>query len=89
MSAGVPVLASNRGSLPEVIGNGGLLLEPDDVNGWASAIERVTTDASWARDLACAGLERAKAFTWDATAKRLGQAYREAVARHTRAAGRT
>jgi glycosyltransferase involved in cell wall biosynthesis len=84
MSAGVPLLASNRGSLPEVVGTGGLLLEPTDVDGWASAIDRVTRDAVWARDLACAGLERAKAFTWEATARRLGQAYRDAVDRRAR-----
>ena len=81
MSAGVPVLASNRGSLPEVIGTGGVLLEPGDVDGWTSAIERMTNDTAWAQELACAGLERAKAFTWHATAERLGQAYRDAVDR--------
>jgi glycosyltransferase involved in cell wall biosynthesis len=81
MSAGVPVIASNRGSLPEVVGSGGLLLEPDDVEGWASAIDRVTRDARWARDLACAAVERAKAFTWEATAARLAHAYRDAVDR--------
>ena len=81
MSAGVPLLASNRGSLPEVIAGGGQLLEPDDVEGWSTAIDRVTRDAAWARELACAGLERARAFTWAATATRLGQAYRDAVAR--------
>ena len=81
MSAGVPVIASNRGSLPEVVGTGGVLLDPTDVDGWAAAIERVTGDAGWARDLACAGLDRAKAFTWHATAERLRQAYRDAIDR--------
>ena len=81
MSAGVPLIASNRGSLPEVVGNGGLLLEPDDVAAWASAIDRVTRDDVWARELACAGLERAKSFTWAGSAARLGQAYRDAVRR--------
>ena len=81
MSAGVPVLASNRGSLPEVIASGGLLLEPDDVDAWTSAIDRVTRDDGWARELGCAGLERAKMFTWEGTAARLGQAYREALTR--------
>jgi len=71
------------------VGNGGVLLEPTDVDGWASAIDRVTRDAAWARDLACAGLERANAFTWDATATRLAQAYRDAFARRARATGRT
>src|SRR5262245_23092457 len=81
VSAGVPVLASNRGSLPEVVESGGLLLEPDDAGAWATAIERVTRDDAWARELACAGLERARAFTWEGTAARLGQAYREALDR--------
>jgi glycosyltransferase involved in cell wall biosynthesis len=81
MSAGVAVLASNRGSLPEVVASGGLLLDPDDAGAWAAAIERVTRDDAWARELACAGLERASAFTWEGTAARLGQAYREALDR--------
>jgi glycosyltransferase involved in cell wall biosynthesis len=81
MSAGVPVIASNRGSLPEVVGNGGLLLEPTDVDAWASAIDRVTGDAAWAAELAHAGLERAKAFTWQGAAAELGRAYRDAAAR--------
>jgi glycosyltransferase involved in cell wall biosynthesis len=81
MSAGVPVLASNRGSLPEVVDSGGILLDPTDVDGWASAIERVTTDAEWAATQGRAGIERAKAFTWNGTAIRLRQAYLDAVAR--------
>jgi len=84
MSAGVPVLASNRGSLPEVVGTAGVLLDPDDVDGWASAIERVTTDTNWAEALGQAGLERAKAFTWQGAAVRLRQAYVDAVARRGR-----
>ena len=81
MSAGVPLVASQRGSLPEVVGTGGLLLEPDDAAAWASAIERITNDEDWARELAYAGLERARAFTWEGTAARLAQAYRDAMAR--------
>jgi len=84
MSAGVPVLASNRGSLPEVVDTGGILLDPADVDGWASAIERVTTDSEWATAQGRAGLERAKAFTWHAAAVRLRQAYVDAVARRGR-----
>jgi glycosyltransferase involved in cell wall biosynthesis len=81
MSAGVPVIASNRGSLPEVVGEGGTLLEPDDVGGFAGAMERIVRDEAWARAQGEAGLTRAKAFTWDATAVRLRQAYVDAVAR--------
>jgi glycosyltransferase involved in cell wall biosynthesis len=81
MSAGVPLVASNRGSLPEVVESGGILIEPHDTEGWASVIDRLAGDETMARDLACAGLERAKAFTWEGTAARLAQAYRDAVAR--------
>jgi glycosyltransferase involved in cell wall biosynthesis len=81
MSAGVPLVASNRGSLPEVVERGGLLIEPHDVDGWASVIERLAGDETMARDLACAGLERATAFSWEGTAARLAEAYRDAMAR--------
>ena len=58
-----------------------MLLEPGDVDAWASAIDRVTRDEAWARDLACAGLERAKAFTWDATAAPRPGLLRDAIDR--------
>jgi alpha-1,3-rhamnosyl/mannosyltransferase len=81
MSAGIPVIASNRGSLPEVVGTGGTVLPPDDVEAWAAAIERLATDAEWAESQAGAALERARAFTWSGTAARLRQAYLDAVTR--------
>lgn len=81
MSAGVPVVASDRGSLPEVIGNGGLLVPPDDVEAWASAVDHLVRDEGWSRQLAQKGLDRARAFTWEGTAARLAQAYRDAVVR--------
>jgi glycosyltransferase involved in cell wall biosynthesis len=81
MSAGVPVIVSNRGSLPEVVAEGGTLLDPDDVRGLATAMERVVRDDAWARAQGEAGLTRAKAFTWESTAVRLRQAYLDAVAR--------
>jgi glycosyltransferase involved in cell wall biosynthesis len=81
MSAGVPVIASNRGSLPEVIGDAGTLLEANDVSGYAAAMERIVRDDEWARDRGRAGLARARAFTWPSTAARLRQAYLDAVAR--------
>lgn len=81
MSAGVPVVASSRGSLPEVIGEGGVLLDPLDVDAWASAIERLGVDDGWALELAHAGLGRAQAFTWAQSSATLNQAYRDARAR--------
>jgi glycosyltransferase involved in cell wall biosynthesis len=81
MSAGVPVIASNRGALPEIVGNGGTVLDPGDRGAWVAAIERAIDDDRWATQQGCAGLERAKAFTWSATVVRLRQAYIDAIAR--------
>ncbi len=81
MSAGVPVVTSNRGSLPEVVGTAGVLLDPGDVSAWAAALERLASDAQWATDLASAGLERARTFTWQRSAVELRQAYQDAVRR--------
>jgi glycosyltransferase involved in cell wall biosynthesis len=81
MSAGIPVLASNRGSLPEVVGSAGTLLNPDDADAWTTALERLVGDPVWAVRQREAGLERARAFTWQTTAERLRQAYVDAIAR--------
>ena len=81
MAAGIPVIASNRGSLPEVIGDAGTLLDAADVDGFAAAMDRIARDRAWARERGAAGLARAGLFTWRATALRLRQAYLDAVAR--------
>jgi glycosyltransferase involved in cell wall biosynthesis len=81
MSAGVPVIASNRGALPEIVAGGGTLLDPLDRDAWVGAIERVVDDDRWATAQGCAGLERAKTFTWPATVARLRDAYIDASSR--------
>lgn len=81
MSAGVPLLASDQGALPEVVATGGVLLPPDDSTPWVDALRRVMDDDAWAAELARAGLARATAFTWYAGAITLGHAYVDAVAR--------
>jgi glycosyltransferase involved in cell wall biosynthesis len=82
MSAGVPVIVSSRGSLPEVVGGAGAQVDPADVAALADAIERAVVDQQWAIEAAHAGLARARAFTWRESARTLDRAYREAVARH-------
>jgi glycosyltransferase involved in cell wall biosynthesis len=84
MSAGVPVIASNRGSLPEVVGNAGLLVDPTDVAALAAALERFACDDGAAFAAAEAGLARARTFTWDSAAATLHRAYAEAIARRER-----
>jgi glycosyltransferase involved in cell wall biosynthesis len=87
MSAGVPVIASNRGSLPEVVAGGGTLVDANDADALAAAIERLVCDAQWADAQACAGLKRARAFTWPGAAATLRQAYVDAVGRRHERAG--
>jgi glycosyltransferase involved in cell wall biosynthesis len=82
MAAGVPVVASNRGSLPEVAGDAAVLVDAMDVAGLANAIERVVHDEAYAQDLASRGLERAASFTWIRTAAAARRAYLDAIVRH-------
>ena len=81
MQAGVPVIASNRGALPEVVGDAGALVDPTDDAALAAAIERLLANPQERVARAEAGRVRARLFTWSATAARLLDAYREALAR--------
>lgn len=81
MSAGVPVVASNRGSLPEVVSSGGMLVDPTQVEALATALERVIADDDVAKEWGRAGLARARAFTWAGSAATLRRAYTDAIAR--------
>jgi len=69
MACGTPVVASNQGSLPEVVGEAGLLVEPTEVEQIAAAAERLLTGDRLRADLRKKGLERARAFTWERTAR--------------------
>lgn len=80
MSAGVPVVASERGAIPEVTAGCADLVEPTDVDGLAAALSRVLTDDAHAERMALRGLERARAFDWDQSAGALAAAYAAAVA---------
>lgn len=79
MAHGVPVVASNRSSLPELTGGAALLVDPEDVEAMAAAIARVLTDEALARRLAVHGRRRAERFTWDATAGTVLALYRSLV----------
>lgn len=79
MAHGVPVISSNATSLPEVVGDAGLLVDPDPANV-AVAITRLVTDHALADRLRAAGLARAAGFTWERTALLTIAAYREALA---------
>jgi glycosyltransferase involved in cell wall biosynthesis len=81
MSAGVPVVASNRGSLPEVVGDAGALVDARDAKALAAAMVQAVEDESYARASAERGLERAATFSWARTAEAMRRVYVSAVAR--------
>jgi glycosyltransferase involved in cell wall biosynthesis len=70
MACGVPVVSSNAASLPEVIGDAGLLVPPDDPDALAAALRRVLSDADLRAELRARGWRQAARFTWDETARR-------------------
>ena len=70
MACGTPVVSSNAGSLPEVAGDAGLLVDPDDTEGFAEAITRVLTEPGLAVTMREKGLQQATAFTWEAAARK-------------------
>lgn len=74
MASGAPVVASNTTSVPEVVGEAGILCGPRDVDALASAVERVLADQALAAELGARGIERAAAFDWGRTAGGLAAA---------------
>ena len=80
MTLGVPVIAANRGSLPEVAGTAALLVEPDDEVAMAGAMRTILNDPAERRRLGDAGVLRARAYSWPEAARRLYEAYAAALA---------
>lgn len=69
MACGTPVVASDRGALPELSADAGLLIDPYDLNALSGAIRLVLEDENLRLRLSSKGLERAKLFSWQKTAK--------------------
>jgi glycosyltransferase involved in cell wall biosynthesis len=78
MARGVPVACSNASSLPEVAGDAALMFDPRDESAIATAIERLLSDPAEAARLRARGLERAREFTWERTARLTLESYRRA-----------
>ena len=79
MQCGAAVIAGNRTSLPEVVGDAGLLVDPFDVEALAQAIARVIDDSDLRERLRARGLERASHFSWRTTARLTLEAYKRAI----------
>jgi glycosyltransferase involved in cell wall biosynthesis len=81
MQCGVPVIAGNRTSLPEVLGDAGLLFDPFDTQALVRALTQVIDDAEYRASLRSKGLERAKNFDWKTTAQLTLGVYERVVKR--------
>lgn len=68
MACGTVPIVSNRSSLPEVVGEVGMQVNPDDLVELARALEKTLTDDKWVEQMRQAGLERACQFRWETTA---------------------
>jgi glycosyltransferase involved in cell wall biosynthesis len=79
MACGTPVVVSDTSSLPEVVADAGLLVDPTNPRAGAQAIERLFRDADLGRDMSVRGIERAKEFSWRKTAERTLQAINAAL----------
>ncbi|NOZ27369.1 MAG: glycosyltransferase family 4 protein [Chloroflexi bacterium] len=79
MACGTPVITSNTSSLPEVVGDAALKVDPHDVEAIAEALARLLEDADLRRQLREAGLERARLFSWERTARETIAAYHLAL----------
>ncbi len=80
MACGAPVISSARGSLPEVLGPGAVLLDEFDCDAWGAALRRVMTDTDFRRQLTQTGPEWASRFKWRNTARETWDVFRRVFA---------
>lgn len=79
MAAGVPVVAANRGALPDTIGPAGALIEPDDAEALAHVMTRILASPDEQQRMRDAGRQQAARFTWAETARRTREAWQLAL----------
>jgi glycosyltransferase involved in cell wall biosynthesis len=79
MACGTVPIVSNRSSLPEVVGELGLLVNPDSPENIAEALEKAITDSQWRKEQSKKAIERAKLFTWKQSATIALDAYTSVI----------
>ncbi len=72
-----PIIASNRGAIPEIMRDGGILVDPRNRDGAVQAIKEVTSRTDLRTKLRAEALKRAKEFSWQKTAEQTTLVYRE------------
>ncbi len=81
MACGIPVVVSNVSSLPEVVGDAGLQVDPGDAEALAMAIRKILDSPERRQELRGRGLERAARFRWDRAARETEEVFEEALNR--------
>jgi glycosyltransferase involved in cell wall biosynthesis len=79
MACGVPVVTSNTSSLPEVVGNAGIMVDPHDINSLSEAMANVLKDKELRHRMSRDGLKRSKMFTWEKTVSEVLKIYNEVL----------
>ncbi len=79
LACGTPVVGSDISSIPEVVGDAGVLLPPDDAEGMAGALIQLATDEGFRAELSRRALAQAARFSWERTARETLAAYQDAV----------
>ena len=79
MAHGTPVLTSNTSSIPEIVGNAAMLVNPENIFEMMRALQRVLLDQTLREKLRHAGYEQVKKFSWDRSVEEVLQGYREVV----------
>ena len=79
MASGVPVITANLTSLPEVVGDAGVMVDPDDVEGLREQLRRLLEDRAHAQHLASLGLVRAQSYSWDRCARETFAVYEKVL----------
>jgi glycosyltransferase involved in cell wall biosynthesis len=87
MMAGVPVIAANRGALPQTVGAAGRLIDPTSVEALSQALHDVLADRTLRDRMRAAGRRHAEQFTWTRTATALREAWHLAIDARARRRG--
>lgn len=80
MASGTPVIVSNRSTLPEVVGDAGVIIDADDVSALRDALLRFAEDPTFWQERAVASLQRASGFSWQRCAEQTLAVYRKVIA---------
>jgi glycosyltransferase involved in cell wall biosynthesis len=79
MQCGIPVITSNTSSLPEVVGEAGIMLDPKDADGLCDSMLQIYNKPSLRENMSLKSLEQAKLFSWERCTQETLAAYRTAL----------